>query len=431
MWYQKVIQVFKIKDLRNKILFVLGIFIVVRIMANIPIPGIDASKVKEIFAQFQLLGVMNVFTGGALERFSIIMLGVGPYITSTIILQLLTMIFPRLEEMYKEEGEEGKKKFEQYGRILTIPLALLQSFAMITIFSRPEQGIIGELTPLARINSIITIAAGSILLMWLGELISEKGIGNGISLLIFAGIIADFPRNILQLISIYQDPTANVPLYALLIFFAASLLIIAAVTMINESRRNIPVSYAKRVRGRMVYGGSSTYLPLSVNPAGVIPIIFALSILTFPSMIANFFISSEGFLGTMARQITAFFNNPWLYGILNFGLIFLFTYFYTLITFEPDSVADNLKKMGGFVPGIRPGESTSKYLNFVLNRILPLGALFLASIALMPSIIQGITRLTVFSFLLGGTSIIIVVSVVLETVKQIQSQLEMRDYDSF
>ena len=431
MWYNKVIQIFKIKDLRNKILFVLGIFIIIRIMANIPIPGIDSSKVKEIFEQFQLLGVMNVFTGGALERFSIIMLGVGPYITATIILQLLTMIFPRLEEMYKEEGEEGKKKFEQYGRILTIPLGLLQSFAMITIFSRPEQAVIGELSLLAKLSAIVTITAGSLFLMWLGELISEKGIGNGISLLIFAGIIADFPRNILQLIAIYQDPASNIPLYSLLIFFATSLLIIAAVTIINEGRRNIPVSYAKRVRGRRVFGGSSTYLPLSVNPAGVIPIIFALSILTFPSMIANFFIGSEGFLGNVAQYITGFFNNPWLYGALNFVLIFVFTYFYTLITFEPDSVADNLKKMGGFVPGIRPGQSTAKYLNFVLNRILPMGALFLASIALMPSIVQGITRLTVFSFLLGGTSIIIVVSVVLETVKQIQSQLEMRDYDSF
>ncbi|UZE93539.1 MAG: preprotein translocase subunit SecY [Candidatus Nealsonbacteria bacterium] len=427
MWYNAIIQIFKAKDLRNKILFVLGIFVIFRVMANIPIPGIDPAKIKEFFGQFQLLGLMNIFTGGALERFSIIMLGLGPYITATIILQLLTMIFPKLEEMYKEEGEEGRRKFEQYGRILTMPLAILQSFGMLTLFSR--QGLIGEISPLAKISSIVTVTAGSIFLMWLGELISEKGIGNGVSLLIFAGIIADFPRNLGQLIAIFQE--GKIPFYLILVFFAASLLIIAGVTIINEARRNIPVSYAKRVRGRMVYGGASTYLPLSVNPAGVIPIIFALSILTFPSMIANFLLGSEGFWGIAAQGIIDFFNNPWLYGILYFILIFLFTYFYTLITFEPDSVAENLKKMGGFVPGIRPGKSTAKYLNFILNRILPIGALFLALIALMPSIIQGMTKITAFSFLIGGTSIIIIVSVVLETIKQIQAQLEMREYDTF
>ncbi len=427
MWYNKIIQVFKIKDLRNKTLFVLGMFVIIRLMANIPIPGIDTEKLKEILDQFQLLGIMNIFTGGALERLSIIMLGLGPYITSTIILQLLTMIFPRLEEMYKEEGEKGKKKFEQYGRILTIPLALLQSLAMLSLFTR--QGVIGELSLLARISSIITVTAGSLFLMWLGELISEKGIGNGVSLLIFAGIIADFPRNIGQLIGLYEQ--GEIPILLMLIFFAVSLLIIAGVTIVNEARRNIPVSYAKRVRGRSIYGGASTYLPLSVNPAGVIPIIFALSILSFPTMIANFLVNSEGFWGNMAQRVIDFFNNPWLYGGFYFVLIFLFTYFYTLITFEPDSVADNLKKMGGFIPGIRPGKSTAEHLNYILNRILPIGALFLASIALMPSFIQGTTGITAFSFLVGGTSIIIIVSVVLETIRQVQSQLEMRDYDTF
>ena len=427
MWYQKVIQIFKIRDLRNKILFVLAIFALVRLMANIPIPGINKAKVQEIFSGFQLLGLMNIFTGGALERLSIIMLGLGPYITGTIILQLLTMIFPQLEEMYKESGEAGRRKFEQYGRILTIPLALLQSFAMLTLFSR--QGVIGELSLLEKVSSIITITAGSVFLMWLGELISEKGIGNGVSLLIFAGIIADFPRNILQLISDYQQ--GNVSLFSILIFFVTSLVIIGGVTISNEARRNIPVSYAKRVRGRAVFGGASTYLPLSVNPAGVIPIIFALSFLTFPSMIANFLSGSEGFWGAAAQRIIEFFNNPWLYGALYFILIFLFTYFYTLITFEPESVADNLQKMGGFVPGIRPGNSTAKHLNHVLNRVLPIGALFLSLIALMPSIVQNLTQIIVFSFLIGGTSIIIIVSVVLETMRQLQAQLEMRDYDTF
>lgn len=425
IWYEKIIQMFKIKDLRNKILFVLGIFTLFRIMANIPIPGINPENLKSFFEQFQVLGLLNIFTGGALERLSIVMLGLGPYITATIILQLLTMIFPQLEELYRESGEEGKKKFEQYGRILTVPLSLVQAFSMLTLFTR--QGIITELSPFAKLSAVLTVAAGGLLLMWLGELISEKGIGNGVSLLIFAGIIADFPRNIGQMISTYEP--SMLPSY--LIFFVMALLIIAGVALINEARRNIPVSYAKRIKGRMVYGGSSTYLPISVNPAGVMPIIFALSILTFPSMITSFLSGAAGFWGKASQLVEGFFNNTWAYGFTYFILVVLFTYFYTLITFEPKSIADNLKKMGGFVPGIRPGESTAKFLEFVLNRILPVGALFLGLIALMPTMIQIVTSVAVFSFLVGGTSIMIIVSVVLETMRQIESQLEMREYDTF
>jgi len=425
MWYEKIIQLFKIKDLRNKIFFVLGIFALFRIMANIPIPGINPENLKAFFEQFQVLGLLNIFTGGALERLSIVMLGLGPYITATIILQLLTMIFPQLEELYKESGEEGKRKFEQYGRILTVPLALVQAFSMLTLFSR--QGIIGGFDSSAKISAVLTITAGSLLLMWFGELISEKGIGNGVSLLIFAGIIADFPRNIGQMISTYETSMLG----SYLIFFTMALLIIAGVALINEARRNIPVSYAKRVKGRMVYGGTSTYLPLSVNPAGVIPIIFALSILTFPSMITSFLSGAGGVWGTISQAVDGFFNNMWAYGITYFALVFLFTYFYTLITFDPKSIANNLKKMGGFIPGIRPGESTTKFLEFTLNRILPFGALFLGLIALMPTIIQIITNVTVFNFLVRGTSIMILVSVVLETMREIDSQLEMREYETF
>ncbi len=425
MWINNVIQVFKIRDLRKKIFFVLGIFAIVRVMANIPIPGLNKESLQTIFQQFTMLGLMNVFTGGALEKLSIIMLGLGPYITATIILQLLTMIFPQLEEMYKEGSDEDRRRFDQYGRILAVPLAALQAFGMLALFSR--QGVIGELDWLAKISSIATITAGSMLLMWLGELISEKGIGNGVSLLIFAGIIADFPRNLGALVAGYNP--SMIPSYV--IFFLMSLFIIAGVTLVNEARRNIPVSYAKRVRGRMMYGGASTYLPISVNPAGVIPIIFALSILTFPSMIANFLTGAEGFWGKASQAVINFFNNPWNHGVLYFILVFFFTFFYTLITFEPESVAENLKKMGGFIPGTRPGKSTAKFLSFVLNRILPVGALFLGLIALMPSIVQAITRLKVFSFLIGGTSILIIVSVVLDTIKQIQAQLEMREYDTF
>jgi len=425
MWYEKVIQIFKIKELRDKFLFVFAIFTVFRIMANIPIPGINPENLKAFFDQFQVLGLLNIFTGGALERLSIVMLGLGPYITATIILQLLTMIFPQLEELYKGSGEEGKKKFEQYGRILTVPLAAVQGFSMLVLFTK--QGLIGEMDFAAKLSAVFTITAGSILLMWFGELISEKGIGNGVSLLIFAGIIADFPRSIGEMISTYEP--SMIPSY--LIFFVMALLIIAGVTLINEARRNIPVSYAKRVKGRMVYGGASTYLPLSVNPAGVMPIIFALSILTFPSLITNFLSGAAGFWGKISQLVEAFFNNLWAYGITYFLLVFVFTYFYTLITFEPKSIADNLKKMGGFVPGIRPGESTAKFLEFVLNRVLPVGAFFLGLIALMPTIMQVVTNIAVFSFLVGGTSIMIIVSVVLETMREVDSQLEMREYDSF
>jgi preprotein translocase subunit SecY len=425
MWYEKIIQLFKIRDLRNKILFILAIFAIFRIMANIPIPGINPENLKSFFEQFQVLGLLNIFTGGALERLSIVMLGLGPYITSTIILQLLTMIFPQLEELYREGGEQGKRKFEQYGRILAVPLSLVQAFSMLTLFSR--QGIIGEIGFYAKLSAVLTITAGGILLMWFGELISEKGMGNGVSLLIFAGIIADFPKNIGQMIATYESSMIG----SYLIFFVMALLIISGVALINEARRKIPVSYAKRVKGRMVYGGASTYLPLSVNPAGVIPIIFALSILTFPSMITSFISGAGGILGRISQVVEGFFNNTWAYGITYFILVFVFTFFYTLITFEPRSIADNLKKMGGFIPGIRPGESTAQFLEFTLNRILPIGALFLGLIALMPTIIQMMTNVTVFSFLVGGTSIMIIVSVVLETMREIDSQLEMREYDTF
>ena len=425
MWGQKLIQIFKIRDLRNKILFVLGIFVVFRIMANIPMPGIDAQKMREFFEGFQIFGLLNVFTGGALDKLSIIMLGLGPYITAVIVIQLLTMIFPKLERLYKEEGEQGRQKFNQYGRLLTIPFAMLQSYAMLVLFQR--QNVIGSLSSILLLTSILTVTAGAVFLMWLGELITEKGIGNGISLLIFAGIISDFPNNIRQVLVTY-DPS-RIPSY--LLFFGMSLLIIAGVVLVNEARRNIPVSYAKRVRGMRLYGGVSTYLPLSVNPAGVIPIIFALSILLFPGMIANFLAGTGGQIGKIAEAVGGFFQNAWVHGILYFLLVCLFTYFYTAVTFDPKAIASNLKKMGGFVPGIRPGTSTANFLYYILNRILLIGALFLGTIAVLPSIIGGITGVMVFQFLIGGTALLIVVSVVLETLRQVNAQLQMREYETF
>lgn len=422
---EKLLQIFKLKDLRNKLLFVFGVFVVFRIMANIPMPGVNAENLKNFFNQFQMFGLLNVFTGGALDNLSIMMLGLGPYITATIILQLLTMIFPQLEKMYKEEGEQGRAKFNQYGRILTVPLAMLQGYAMLSLLSR--QNVIGYLSPNLLFASIVTVAAGTLFLMWLGELISEKGIGNGVSLLIFAGIIADFPNSIRQML-ITWDPT-RIPSY--LVFFAVSLLVIAGVVLITEARRNIPVSYAKRVRGMKMYGGVSTYLPLNINPAGVIPIIFALSILLFPSMIASFLGGTGGVVGNIAKNVGDFFQDPWINGIFYFGLVVLFTYFYTAVTFDPKAISTNLQKMGGFVPGIRPGQSTASFLYYILNRVLLIGALFLGTIAVMPSIIGGVTGVQVFQFLIGGTSLLIVVSVVLETMRQINAQLQMHEYEKF
>jgi len=422
--FNKLIQIFKIRDLRNKILFVLGVFVIFRIMANIPIPGIDPGSLKDFFEKFQIFGLLNVFTGGTLDRLSIAMLGLGPYITAVIIFQLLTMIFPQLEEMYKKGGEAERQRFNQYCRIATAPLAALQAFGMLTLLQR--QKVIGTLSPDLLLSSIVTITAGTMLLMWLGELISEKGIGNGVSLLIFAGIVAMLPSNIFQ--SIVNWSPAQFPSY--LMFFVMALLIITAVVIINEGRRNVPVSYAKRVRGGRLYGGTSTYLPININPAGVMPIIFALSILVLPSMIANFLGGGEGVIAKISQNVAVFFSNPTVYGIFYFLLVFVFTYFYTIVTFDPDTVSENLKKMGGFIPGIRPGKSTAHYLNYLLNRILPFGALFLGVIAILPSIVGGLTGIATFRFLIGGTSVLIVVSVILDTFKQINAQLKMREYET-
>jgi preprotein translocase subunit SecY len=425
MWYEKILFLFKNKELRNKFLFVLFLFVVFRLAANIPIPGIGAENLKKFFDQNQVFGLLNLFTGGALSNFSIVLLGLGPYITATIILQLLTMIFPALEKLYKEEGEAGRQKFNQYSRLFTIPLAAFEGYGMLTVFAR--QGIITGLTLPVMLSAILTITAGAMFLMWIGEIISEQGMGNGISLLIFAGIVSRMPINIFQTFSTYSP--AQIPSYAA--FFVLSIVIIAGVVLITEARRNIPVSYAKRVRGMKMYGGTSTYLPLSVNPAGVIPIIFALSILLFPGMIASYFGTYAGMVGSIATNIAMFFNNVWIHGVLYFLLVILFTYFYTAVTFDPKTISENLQKMGGFVPGIRPGKSTAEFIKHILNRVLFTGAISLGLIAILPSIVAGLTGVTGFTFLVGGTSLLIVVSVVLDTVRQINAQLQMREYETF
>jgi len=425
MWYEKILFLFKNKELRIKFLFVIFLFVVFRLAANIPIPGIGVEDLRKFFDQNQVFGLLNLFTGGALSNFSLALLGLGPYITATIILQLLTMIFPALEKLYKEEGQAGRQKFNQYSRLLTIPLAAFEGYGMLTIFAK--QNIISDLSFPIMISAILTITAGAMFLMWIGEIISEQGMGNGISLLIFAGIVAGIPINIFQTFVTFD--ASKIPSY--LVFAVLSVAIIAGVVLITEARRNIPVSYAKRVRGMKMYGGTSTYLPLSVNPAGVMPIIFALSILLFPGMIANYFGTYAGVVGTVATSIGLFFGNVWVNGALYFLLVVLFTYFYTAVTFDPKTISENLQKMGGFVPGVRPGQSTAIFMKHILNRVLFTGAVFLGLIAILPSIVAGATGITGFAFLVGGTSLLIVVSVVLDTVRQINAQLQMREYETF
>ena len=414
-------KLFKIPDLRKRVVFILALLVVFRAAAAIPVPGIDTSRLAQFFAQNQLFGLISLFTGGGLENLSIVMLGVGPYITASIIMQLLTMIFPQLEEMYKYEGEAGRQKFNQYSRLLTVPLAFLQGFGFLTLFSR--QGIIGVLSLNQWFISLVVVTAGTMFVMWLGELISEKNLGNGISLLIFAGIVARGPQALRQLYFGY-DPSQ---LFTYLGYLILAVITIGGVVYITEAQRQIPINYAKRVRGFKMYGGVSTYLPLRVNQAGVIPIIFALSILLFPGMVANFFVGSNiAFLSKLAESFNRFLTNQLIYGSLYFLLVVAFTYFYTAITFDPKSISENIQKQGGYIPGIRPGPSTAQFLNHLLSRITLVGALFLGLIAVLPSIVQGFTGITAFT--LGGTSLLIMVSVALEVMKQVESQLSMYEY---
>jgi len=347
-------QLFKGKDLRNKVLIVAALLIVTRLFASIPIPGADQEKLRLFFAQNQFLGLVNLFSGGALSNFSIAMLGVGPYITATIILQLLTMVFPSIKTMYYEEGEQGRQKFNQYARLMTAALAAIQGFSFLSYLK--TQGVVASLSPFDLVVNIFLITAGSMFLMWLGELITEQKIGEGVSLIIFSGIIAGLPTSLRTNILTF-DPS-QIPSYV--IFIALALVTIVGVVLINDAERKIPVNYAKRVRGMKMYGGANTYLPIRVNQAGVIPIIFAISILLFPGMIAQVLaLTKNPAVLRFAVQTQALLNNQAVYGISYFVLVFIFTYFYTMITFEPNEISKNLQKQGGFIPGIRPGHNTA------------------------------------------------------------------------
>jgi preprotein translocase subunit SecY len=413
--------VFEDEMLRKRILFVLGALVVFRLLAAIPIPGIDAVQLENFLNNNQFLGLLNVFSGGGFSNLSIVMLGVGPYITASIVMQLMTILIPKLKEMYQEEGDAGRMRFMQYSRYLTVPLAFVQAFGFILLLQ--QNGIVPNLTLEQLLVNMTVIAAGSLLLMWIGELISEFGVGNGISLLIFAGIVSRIPRDISQFA--FSFDVSQLPAY--IGFAAAALVIMAGVVFITEAERPIPVTYARRVRGMKVLGGVSTYLPLRVNQAGVIPIIFALSLLLFPQMIATFLAkSSIAWLASGASAVVGALANQWVYGILYFVLVVLFTYFYTAITFEPHQVAKNLQKNGAFIPGVRPGATTSEYLGNIITRITLVGALFLGTLAVLPLILRGITGITAIT--IGGTALLIVVSVVLDLVKKIDAQTSIREY---
>ncbi len=419
--FEKLALVVKDAQLRSRLFFVLGALVLFRILAAIPIPGADADRLAQFFANNQLLGLLNIFSGGGLSNLSIVLLGVGPYITASIIMQLMTMLFPKMKQMYQEEGELGRKKFTQYSRLLTVPLSFIQGASFLILLSR--QGIVVHLTGFDFAVNLFVIVAGSLLLMWLGELISEFGIGNGVSLIIFAGIVASLPTQVSQLAFTF-DPS-QIPVY--LGFLVIALAVIAGVVAITEAERPIPVTYAKRVRGNRVFGGISTYLPLRMNQAGVIPIIFAISILLFPQMIFNVLSYVQN---DIVNKVATFFSgllaNQWLYGIAYFILVFLFTYFYTAVTFDPESISTNLQKNGAFIPGVRPGQSTALHISKILLRITLVGAIFLGSVAVLPLIMQGATGIQTLA--LGGTSLLIVVSVVIDLIRKIDAQVSMREY---
>ncbi|KKW19188.1 MAG: Protein translocase subunit SecY [Parcubacteria group bacterium GW2011_GWA2_51_10] len=408
------------ETLRNRILFVLGALVVFRLLAAIPIPGVDLAALQG-FLENQFVGLLNVFSGGGFSNLSIMMIGVAPFITASIIMQLVSVISPRLKAMYQEEGDSGRMRFTQYSRYLTVPLAFIQAFGFLLLLRQNDT--IPTLDFLHTLANVVVIAAGAILLMWIGELITEFGVGNGISLLIFAGIVAALPNAVSALI--FSFDVAQLPTY--IAFAAAAIAVTAGVVFITEAERPIPVTYARRVRGMKVMGGISTYLPLRVNQAGVMPIIFALSILLFPQMIGAFLArSAVPFVASAATAVTNLLANQWVYGILYFGMVFVFTYFYTAITFEPHQVAKNLQKNGAFIPGVRPGGTTSEYLGNIITRITLVGALFLGILAVLPIILQGVTGITAVS--IGGTALLIAVSVVLDVVKKVDAQTSIREY---
>ncbi len=421
---KKLGAIFADKTIRRKIIFTFFIFALFRVFAFLPVPAVNLVRLRELFSQSQFLSLLDIFSGGTLINFSVMALGLGPYINASIIIQLLTIVFPKLEELSKE-GEFGRAKLNQYTRFLTIPITLVQSVGMYVLLQ--NQHVIAPLNFIEFISFITTLTAGTFILMWFGELISEYGMGNGISLLIFSGIIAR--------VSIQLTKTAFVinqeALFGLFAIVVMSIVVVYAVVFINEAVRRIPIYYAKRVRGNKMYQGATNYLPLKLNQAGVIPIIFAVSFVLFPQMIGNFLVNVKN---PMLAQVGTFLVSTFkptgvVYNAMYFLLIVAFTFFYTIIVFSPQKIADDIQKNGGFIPGIRPGSNTKQYLEKILYRITSVGAVFLGLIAILPSLLSSATGMT--NIAVGGTGVLIVVSVVLETFKTIEAQLVTRSYDKF
>jgi len=425
--FESLLNAFRAPDIRRRILFVAGILIVFRLLSHVPVPGANAASLQSLFSGNQLLGLLDLFSGGGLSRFSIVGLGVNPYINASIIIQLMTGVIPRLQ-MLSREGEFGRNKINQYTRYLAVPLALLQSYGFLAVLHNSSPPVLTGsfgLNDIGTLTQMVALTTGSILLMWLGELITEKGIGNGISFIIFAGIVGRVP-------SALQAFLANPDIIAFIAFAIVGLVAVAVIVYIQEGQRRIPIQYASRVRGRRMYQGASTFLPLRVNQAGVIPIIFAVSILLFPTQIASYFTTSKvDFVSSISQTIVRLMDpQGLLYVVLYFVLTFGFTYFYTAFTFKPDETAEQLRKNGGFIPGIRPGRPTEDYLRRVVNRITIAGAFFLAIVAVSPTLLGAVFK-SLGGLTLGGTSLLIVVSVVVETMKQIEAQLMMRNYEGF
>lgn len=419
-----VAQAWKIPEIRSKMIFTLMMLLVFRIGSNIPVPNINREVLAQYFTgETGLFDLFDLFSGGSFSNFTIFALSITPYITASIIVQLLTMAFPYFENLAKQ-GVEGRKKMAQITRYMTVVLAVVQAIGLAVGLFR---GAITDRSPFSVIVVILVLTAGTAFLMWLGEQINEKGIGNGISLIIFAGIVDRIPSAIRSVITQYSD--GNLTLISIMLLIVAAVLVIAGVVLIQEGQRKIPVQYAKRVVGRKMYGGQSTHIPVKVNQSGVIPIIFALSLLQFPLTITYFLPKDSGFTSFVTKWLS-YNGNPgvWIYGILNVVLIIFFTYFYNQITFNPVEIADNLKSNGGFIPGIRPGKATSDYLQKVTSRITVVGAIFLAVIATLPTILSTLTSLNIH---FGGTSLLIAVGVALETVRVLENQMMMRNYQGF
>ncbi len=425
MW-EKLQAIWRVKEVRNGLLFVLAMMILFRVIAHLPLPGIDLVALHRYFQANQVLGLLNLFSGGTIRNFGVAALGVAPYITASIIFQLLAMIIPSLEELQKE-GEAGRQRINQWTRLATVPLAILQSFGLLQILRQSQFQILTKTDALHTVVLIATVSAGTVFLMWMGELISERKVGNGISLLIFAGILANLPSSASQLFASYDSSQ----LLTYVVYAAIAVITVVGVVFITEGQRNIPVQYARQVRGQgTATGGVSTHLPLRVNMSGVIPIIFAISILLFPTVVAQFLLHARSaWLASAAQWVINVFQNQMIYGTLYFALVIAFTFFYTAIVFHPEEIAENLQKQGGFILGIRPGKPTAEYLQYVINRINLAGAVFLGIIAVLPILAQSLGGSR--SLALGGTSLLIVVSVIIETVKQVESQITMHEYEAY